>query len=115
MGCGATEMEQWILPQYPLLDTICATVNSCLAAVERQGWPEPPRSRCRHCPNQSDREWAELPEDEFELACQTDEMIREVDPHAFLHKSLIPLRMVTLNVTDDNGGLFGGCQSGMCY
>ena len=97
----------WIQPIYPLLDTICASVNSCLAAVERQGWPEPPRSRCRHCPNQADREWAELTPKEFELACQTDDIIRTVDPCAFLHKSLKPLRMVTLKVNDDNGGLFG--------
>jgi hypothetical protein len=106
---------KWFLPTYPLLDTICVRVSSCLAAVERQGWPVPPRSRCRHCPNQADAEWAELTDDEWRLACETDEMMREVDPHAFLHKSMIPLRMVTLNPKDDNGGLLGGCQSGTCY
>lgn len=42
-------------------------------------------------------------------------MIRDVDPHAFLHKKLIPLRQVTLDLEDDNGGLFGGCSSGTCY
>jgi hypothetical protein len=56
-----------------------------------------------------------LTPDEWELACQTDDMIREVDPHAFLHKSMMPLRMVKLNVEDDNGGLFGGCSSWTCY
>lgn len=90
-------------------------MQECLAAVERVGWPEPPRSRCHHCPNQSDREWAELTPEEFESACRTDEMMRAVDPHAFLHKQLIPLRQVRLNVSDDNGGLFGGCTSGACY
>ena len=114
-GRRGVAKRKWFQPIYPLLDVLCARVSSCLAAVERQGWPEPPRSRCRHCPNQSDREWGELPPDEFELACQTDEMIREVDPHAFLHKKLIPLRQVKLNVEDDNGGLFGGCSSGTCY
>ncbi len=104
--------RDWFVPTYPLLDVLCTRVGGCL---ERQGWPMPPRSRCRHCPNQSDAEWAELPPDEWELACQTDEMIREVDPHAFLHKQMIPLRLVKLDPKDDNGGLFGGCSSGMCY
>lgn len=37
--------RQWIIPTYPLLDVLCTRVSGCLAAVERQGWPEPPRSR----------------------------------------------------------------------
>jgi hypothetical protein len=42
--------------------------------------------------------------------------VRSVDPHAYLHKSLMPLRMVTLDPADNNGGLFGGgCQAGMCF
>jgi hypothetical protein len=107
--------RQWIVPTYPLLDVRPTTVAGALMAVAKVGWPDPPRSRCEHCPNQSDAEWFELEPDEFERACRTDEMIREVDPHAFLHKQLIPLRQVVLNPKDDNGGLFGGCQSGTCY
>lgn len=84
-------------------------------AVARQNWPDPPRSRCAHCPNQSDTEWAELTPEEWESACKTDEYVRSVDKHAYLHKSLIPLRQVTLKPQEDNGGLFGGCQAGMCY
>lgn len=106
----------WINPTYPLLDTRPTTVAGCLMAVARAGWPDPPRSRCEHCPNQSDAEWAELTPEELERACKTDEMIREVDPHAFLHKTLMPLRMVKFNQADNNGGLFGGgCSSGTCY
>jgi hypothetical protein len=105
----------WIQPVYPLLDMHRATVSECLTAVRAVGWPEPPRSRCYHCPNQSDAEWAELTPEEFEKACRTDEAIRMVDPHAYLHKKLIPLRRVALDTADDNGGLFGGCSSGTCY
>lgn len=107
--------RRWFQPSYPLLDVRRATVSECLAAVERVGWPEPPRSRCRHCPNQSDREWAELTPEEFEEACRLEDELRLIDRHAFFHKQLIPLRDVTLDVTDDNGGLFGGCTSGACY
>lgn len=107
--------RQWLKPTYPLLDVRPTTVSSCLAAVQRVGWPEPPRSRCSMCPNQSDAEWAELSAKEFARACALEDTIRKVDPHAWFHKSMIPLRDVTLNTADDNGGLFGGCSAGTCY
>lgn len=107
--------RKWFQPVYPLLDWKRVTVQECLAAVERVGWPAPPRSRCRHCPNQSDREWLELSEAELEAACRLEDEVRAVDPHAYFHKKLIPLRQVTFDASDDNGGLFGGCTSGACY
>lgn len=105
----------WFQPSYPLLDRRPTTVSGCLAAVKNVGWPAPPRSRCRHCPNQSDAEWLELTADEFTAACELEDEVRAVDPHAFFHKRLIPLRDVTMNPADDNGGLFGGCSAGTCY
>lgn len=107
--------RQWLRPVYPLLDMRPTTVSGCLAAVQAVGWPAPPRSRCRHCPNQSDAEWAELSPDEFAAACDLEDELRATDGNAFFHKRLIPLRDVTLNVADDNGGLFGGCSAGTCY
>lgn len=107
--------RQWIVPTYPLIFVRPTRVSGCLAAVEKVGWPEPPRSRCDHCPNQADAEWAELTPEEWEHACKVDEMVREVDPHVFLHKQLIPLRLVKLDVADTNGGLFGGCAAGTCF
>lgn len=107
--------RNWIRPVYPLLDWLPMHVSACLEAVEQVGWPKPPRSRCYHCPNQSDAEWAELTPEEWEAACARDEDIRKTDPHAYLHKRLIPLRQVTLDPKEDTGGLFGGCSAGMCY
>ena len=109
--------KQWLKPVYPLLDFMGKSihVSSCLAAVESLGWPQPPRSRCIYCPNQSDAEWAELTPQELEKAASAEDEIRKVDPHAFLHKQLVPLRLVVLDPKDDNGGLLGGCTSGMCY
>ncbi len=108
--------RQWIQPAYPLLDVRPTSVLGCLEAVRRMGWPEPPRSRCRHCPNQSDREWAELTPAEFAAACDLDDDIRKTDPHAFLHKRMVPLRMVTLEPKTEGDGLFtGGCSAGTCY
>lgn len=108
--------RKWLVPVYPLLDMRQTSVSGCLAAVAAVGWPEPPRSRCSYCPNQSDAEWAELTAAEFDAACVTEDEVRAVDPHAFFHKQLIPLREVRLDPTDNNGGLFsGGCSSGTCY
>ncbi len=105
----------WYQSAYPLVYVRPTRVSGCLAAVERMGWPEPPRSRCSHCPNQADAEWAELSAKEMEDAARVEDRIRSVDPHAFLHKSMVPLRMVKFDPADDNGGLFGGCTSGMCH
>jgi hypothetical protein len=107
--------RRWFRPVYPLLDMRPMTVSGCLQAVARVGWPEPPRSRCSFCPNQADAEWAELSEAEFLAACDLEDEIRAVDPNAYFHKKLIPLREVTLDPKDDNGGLFGGCSAGTCY
>lgn len=106
--------RQWIKPVYPLLDSLPFTVTQCLAAVAEAGWPPPPRSRCHHCPNQSDAEWAELTPEEWESACRTDEYVRSIDPHAYLHRSLTPLRVVTLApVAGERPS--GGCSAGTCY
>ncbi len=107
--------RQWFRPVYPLLDVRPTTVSGCLSAVADLGWPPPPRSRCRHCPNQSDGEWAELTPEEWQAACDLEDRVRAVDKHAFFHKQLIPLREVRLDPASDNGGLFGGCTSGTCY
>lgn len=105
----------WLQPVYPLLDMRATDLSGCLAAVERVGWPPPPRSRCMFCPNQSDAEWRELTAEEFLEACAIDDQIRAVDPHAFLHKALIPLRDVTLDSTADEGLFTGGCSAGLCF
>lgn len=109
--------RKWLRPVYPLLDMMpkCVPVNACLDAVEEVGWPPPPRSRCTHCPNQSDAEWAELTPAEFAAVCDLEDEWRKTDPNAFAHKTMIPLRQVALNPKENGGGMFGGCSSGMCY
>ena len=111
------QRKQWFRTVYPLLDMLPRPmhVSGCLQAVAEVGWPPAPRSRCEHCPNQPDAEWAELTPEEFERACKLDETIRLTDPNAFLHRSLTPLRLVKLDPKHDDGGMFGGCQAGMCF
>lgn len=109
--------QKWFQPAYPLLDVRPSHVSAVLAAVEEVGWPPPPRSRCWWCPNQTDAEWAELSPDEFRAACDREDEIRRVDPNAYLHRQMIPLRLVTLEPKTEGSGLFGGggCQAGMCF
>lgn len=84
--------------------------------VRDYGWPEPPRSRCWMCPNQSDREWLEVKTDwpdKWEEAVKLDEQIRTRDPHAYLHSSVKPLKDAPIESGDD---LFSGsCPSGECF
>lgn len=34
--------------------------GDCLSIVKSMGWPTPPRSRCKQCPNQGSSEWQDL-------------------------------------------------------
>lgn len=112
------QSKEWWRPVYPLLDMLpkCVGVSACLDAVERVGWPTPPRSRCTHCPNQSDPEWLELTPAELADVCDLEDEVRAVDPNAYFHRSLKPLRMVTFKPEAAGPNLFsGGCSAGMCY
>lgn len=90
--------------------------RDAIALVESMGWPTPPRSSCYMCPNHSDHEWrrliAERP-DEFQKAVEIEREIQKVDPHAWLHRSCIPLDQVDFSQPED---LFSRpCDSGMCF
>jgi len=99
----------------PLVTDVPTTRQECIALVKAMGWPKPPRSRCWMCPNQSDREWAEVQRDhpaEFAQAVALDESNRERDAHVWLHSTGKPLKDADLREPDD---LFsGGCASGEC-
>jgi len=72
------------------------------------------------CPNQSDKEWLEVKKnrpDEFQKAVKLEQEIQSDDPHAWLHKSCVPLDQVDFdkNHQDDlfDSGLY--CSSGVCF
>jgi len=71
-------------------------------------------SGCIMCSYRSDTEWLDMKTshpDDFELACQYDEMIRHglpgINGEAYLHGSGVPLREVNFEklVADKRGGL----------
>lgn len=102
---------------FPLVLGVAMRRDDCVKIVTDMGWPDPPRSACWMCPNQGDAEWRELKEkypDDFQQACDLEDMVRERDPHAFLHSSCVPLRDVDFA---ERPGLFTEreCSSGMCF
>lgn len=103
------------LIRFPLVNDCLTTRYEAIKIVEDMGWPTPPRSRCWMCPNQSDHEWREIRNDHemWQKACEFEDAFRLRDPHAFCHKSGIPLREVDFTEEDD---LFvGKCESGGCF
>lgn len=99
---------------YPLIDAefkLYYQRHHCVSIVERMGWPPAPRSSCWMCPNQRDEEWQDMTAEDFERACALEEDLRQKDPGLYLHKSRVPLRMVTFG---EGQGDEGGCM-GMCF
>lgn len=99
----------------PLIRDVPLKREQAIQVVKDMGWPTPPRSACWMCPNQNDDEWRSLTPEEFRLAVELDNKIREDDPFAFLHSSGIPLDQVDFtkaNATTDGGDY---CSSGGCF
>jgi len=108
---------QWLQKRFPLLDDVPCHVSLVYELCERFGWPEPPRSCCWMCPNMGNEEWRTLRDGDpadFAKAVAFDDAIRQRDPHAYVHRSRVPLAVADLE-TLDAPGMFGGCSTGMCF
>lgn len=106
IGISLDEMQrmkvsdvQYIELYYPLVKNRIS-IDNIKHFYLKNGFTEPGKSSCLVCPFHSDQYWYLLKKqspDEFEFACAFDELIR-VQPrykgHAFLHKSMQPLRTV---------------------
>lgn len=115
--------EKYLESRWPLIDARMRR-SDCIAWMERNGYPRPPRSACTFCPYHSDSEWQRLrdvePDDfvkavEFErklqaaaaAACETTKSV------PWLHRSMKPLD--TVEFTDSRQmSFFGNECEGMC-
>ena len=101
---------------FPLVDCVPMRRHDCINAVEKMGWPTPPRSSCWMCPNMRHDEWQDLKEnypEEFAKAVKLEVEVRQKDPHAFFHRSCKPLDQVDFEREPD---LFNRpCDSGVCF
>jgi len=109
--------ERWWQPWYPLVERVIRRAD-CYRLVAEMGWPPPPRSACYMCPHQSNAEWRALRDQapaDFQKAIVIDELIREDDPNAFVHRSGTPLRSADLGTAEEAQGQLFACESGHCF
>jgi len=103
------------LVRFPLVE-LTIRRQEAINAVREIGWPEPPRSRCWMCSNQTDYEWNQVktkyPTLWDEAIC-LDKDMRKYDEDIYLHASARPLSEVDVSREDDLFG--GGCHSGECF
>lgn len=114
--------ESGNLREYPLIyGPRPMSTEECLAFITSElGWPEAPKSACWQCPNKTDQQWKysrDFYPDEFKESCLLDRAIRLIDPHAYLHKSCVPLDEVDFDALCDNAlpAEKEGCDSGYCF
>lgn len=103
------------LIRFPLIHDVPSTREESITGVMRHGWSRPPRSACWMCPNKTDSEWQESKEntpDDFKKAVVLEQGMQLEDPHAFLHKSCVPLSQVKFTSDDPKER---GCNSGGCF
>ncbi len=112
----STSRNKWQELWFPLIEHRISR-NGCHTWMEEHGFPEPPRSSCIGCPFHDDKEWLRLTPEEFEDACQFDEVMRKqrgMHGEAFLHRSLKPLREVDLRSKDEKSGQASLWQDECC-
>lgn len=108
---------------YPLIDRGWSR-RDCLAWLDRQGYPQPPKSACIGCPFHGDAYWRHLRDTsptEWADAVAFDVAIRKnartaISGTAYLHRQRVPLDQVDLRTEQDRGQLdmFGNDCSGVC-
>lgn len=113
--------QKWIQNRWPLIEQRM-TRGDCTAWLQRNGYPQPPKSACTFCPYRSNEQWRilrdEHPEDWTE-AVEFDEFIRQgtgtLSGHnrMYVHRSGQPLATADLN-DPDTADLFGNECEGMC-
>ena len=114
----------WIENRWPLID-LGMTRKDCLAWMEKNGYPTPPRSACVYCPYHSDAEWRRLKTDEpeafqtavdfekrYQIALSTTTLLRGTP---YLHRSGQALETVDFDAVDNQMDLVWGSEcEGMC-
>lgn len=108
-GFRMSKQRSWRKPRYPLIELNMSRTD-CVKWYRQHGLPVPKKSSCIVCPYHNNDYWQALPPDEFEMACQFDDQLRQKDSHYFdrtnddvyLHPSCVPLRDIDFD-TITNG------------
>jgi hypothetical protein len=107
--------------RFPLINDRPMRRQQSIDFVRSLGWPDPPRSMCYNCPNQSDDEWADITPEELRLAAELEREIQMKDPTIWLHPSCRPIDTIDFAKSVPVSGqteLFDErthCSSGVCF
>ena len=103
--------------RYPLLE-LGLTRADCVAIIDREGLPIPPKSRCWMCPHQHNAEWREVRDSPalWAEAVALDTELREADERGgvYLHASRKPLREADIDA-QDRAEPSRQCGLGLCF
>lgn len=112
---------QFMHNRHPLVEARM-TRRDCYQWLEDRQYRIPPKSRCKYCPYQGNKDWLGLQADsaEWEETVELDGWLREpaqvirFHGEVFLHSSRRPLAEVDLTAPDAFPDLFGHECEGMC-
>lgn len=115
---------KYITNRWPLIEKRMSR-SDCLAWLDRNCYPKPPKSACTFCPYRSDSGWINMKEhdkESFEEAVYVDKAIklngtsRRMKAELFLHRSLKPLDQVDFRSDSELGqiDMFNNECEGMC-
>lgn len=119
IGISLDEMQRmkpsrdpWAKCEWPLV-AARMTRRHCLAWMQKNDYPEPPRSSCVFCPFHRNSEWRRLQVEEpeaFQAAVEFEKKLQEVNGNSenfhstpFLHKSCKPLDTIDFRSDVERG------------
>jgi hypothetical protein len=112
--------NRWAVNRWPLIEKRMNR-GDCLAWLDRNRYPTPPKSSCIGCPFHNATEWREIKKNaiEWQEAVSVDSAIRhafKMKGTQFMHSSHKPLSEVDLSTPEDRGqlNLFNNECEGMC-
>lgn len=113
--------ERWQLNRHPLIEKEMRRWD-CLRWLERNGYPEPPKSACLGCPFHSNEMWRDMRDnrpDEWTATVEVDRLIRSggtlrgMRSKQFMHAERVPLDQADIDKSQP-GDLFNLECEGMC-
>jgi len=118
--------EKWCINRFPLVE-VRMTRTQCIEWMNRNGYPEPPRSSCVYCPFHSNKEWRRLQTEEpkeFERAVQFERDMQSAKARCqsfasvpYLHNARKPLDTIDFRSDVERGqhllSFMDECE-GMC-
>ncbi len=110
-----------IIHRFPFIENPTSRYE-CLSWMNRNGFPEPPRSACIFCPYRRNSEWRRLSADEFNEAIKFEKELQVANSNGslngkpWLHRKMIPLSEVDFSTEEERGQLnmFNNECEGMC-